>query len=317
MVDGNDVFWENRFTRFRSGHAPSKLDYVFTSEENLIDEVHSEVSLGKSDHVVLTWFIFVDHCEQYDEQNNEFNFCKGDYNSIMTALNKVNWQMEFTGKSAEEMWIFFSRTWYCKWLSYMCHIEVCIDENRLLHGCQLELQKMELRNKAWKYKATGHITIISIRKSEIKLHRWWERIVKSIRNHSLVTSRIILKGFMAIWGTCKQSRVLCATCELVTVLLDPDKEAADTLCTYFHKDFTSDDAQSMILNEPNQVELSVTFSTHMLFSRNCSSWRPTSPQDQMISTQRFWSFVLMQSLFHCQWSSRPAIVRVVFQVIGG
>jgi len=94
-------------TRFRSGHAPSKLDYVFTSEENLIDEVHSEVLLGKSDHVVLTWFIFVDRCEQNDEQNKKFNFCKGDYDSITTALNKVNWQTEFTGKSAEKMWIFF------------------------------------------------------------------------------------------------------------------------------------------------------------------------------------------------------------------
>jgi len=63
---------------------------VFTSEENLIDEVHCEVPLGKSEHVVLTWFIFVDRCEQYDEQNKKFNFCKGDYDSITTALNKVN-----------------------------------------------------------------------------------------------------------------------------------------------------------------------------------------------------------------------------------
>jgi len=45
---------------------------------------------------------------------------------------------------------------------------------------------------------------------------------------------------------------------------DSDKEAADTLCTYFHKVFTSDDAQSMILNEPNQVELSITFDTHVV-----------------------------------------------------
>jgi len=51
-------------------------------------------------------FIFVDRCEQNDEQNKKFNFCKGDYDSITTALNKVNWQTEFTGKSAEEMWIF-------------------------------------------------------------------------------------------------------------------------------------------------------------------------------------------------------------------
>jgi len=56
---------------------------------------------------VLTWFIFVDRCEQYDEQNKKFNFYKGDYDSITTALNKVNWQTEFSGKSAGEMWTFF------------------------------------------------------------------------------------------------------------------------------------------------------------------------------------------------------------------
>jgi len=41
-------------TRIRQNQTPSKLDYVFTDEENLTEVVNYEVPLGKSDHVVLT-----------------------------------------------------------------------------------------------------------------------------------------------------------------------------------------------------------------------------------------------------------------------
>jgi hypothetical protein len=43
------------FTRQREGQNPSKLDYVFSDEEGLIDCVNYEVPLGKSDHVCITW----------------------------------------------------------------------------------------------------------------------------------------------------------------------------------------------------------------------------------------------------------------------
>jgi len=42
-------------TRIWDGNKPSTLDHVFTDEENLLDGIQYEVSLGKSDHVCLTW----------------------------------------------------------------------------------------------------------------------------------------------------------------------------------------------------------------------------------------------------------------------
>jgi len=38
----------------RSGSVRSNLDYVFTNEENRIDQAEYEVPLGKSDHAVLS-----------------------------------------------------------------------------------------------------------------------------------------------------------------------------------------------------------------------------------------------------------------------
>ena len=42
-------------TRFRQHQTPSTLDLVFTDDENLIDMIHFDAPLGKSDHVVLSW----------------------------------------------------------------------------------------------------------------------------------------------------------------------------------------------------------------------------------------------------------------------
>ena len=43
----------NDATRIRQNQTPTKLDYIFTEEENLIEMINYEVPLGKSDHVVL------------------------------------------------------------------------------------------------------------------------------------------------------------------------------------------------------------------------------------------------------------------------
>jgi len=40
-------------TRVRQGQQPSVLDYIFTDEDNLVDELQYNTPLGKSDHVVL------------------------------------------------------------------------------------------------------------------------------------------------------------------------------------------------------------------------------------------------------------------------
>ena len=42
-------------TRFRDGHMPSRLDLIFSNDENAIDVIDIGEPLGKSDHAVLTW----------------------------------------------------------------------------------------------------------------------------------------------------------------------------------------------------------------------------------------------------------------------
>ena len=42
-------------TKFRGDQTPSKLDYVFTNEENLIENLKYIAPLGLSDHIGLLW----------------------------------------------------------------------------------------------------------------------------------------------------------------------------------------------------------------------------------------------------------------------
>ena len=94
-------------TRFREGCKPSKLDYVFTDEENLVDNLQYQSPLGKSDHVCLTWDLTV--LRQIDTATNttKRNYWKGDYTKINSELNNTNW-LEILGTgSVDSMWTAF------------------------------------------------------------------------------------------------------------------------------------------------------------------------------------------------------------------
>jgi len=85
-------------TRFRKGSIPSKLDYVFTSEENIISDMNYGAPLGNSNRVVLSWKVMVVRPDQAEQNDTKFSFWKADYNAISSKLNIVNWQMEFSSK---------------------------------------------------------------------------------------------------------------------------------------------------------------------------------------------------------------------------
>ena len=50
-------------TRVRAGQHPSKLDYVFTDEENAVDKVNCTAPLGKSDHVCIEFNYLTGVCQ--------------------------------------------------------------------------------------------------------------------------------------------------------------------------------------------------------------------------------------------------------------
>ena len=50
-------------TRVRAGQHLSKLDYVFTDEENAVDKVNCTAPLGKSDHVCIEFNYLTGVCQ--------------------------------------------------------------------------------------------------------------------------------------------------------------------------------------------------------------------------------------------------------------
>ena len=78
-------------TRYRTGDLPSKLDYVFTDEEGLIDHVDYLTPVGKSDHVVLSWMTTVEPQEKLPNNEAKFLFHKGDYIPFKLYLSCINW----------------------------------------------------------------------------------------------------------------------------------------------------------------------------------------------------------------------------------
>ena len=93
-------------TRIRQNQTPSKLDYVFTDEENLIEVVNYEVPLGKSDDVVLTWTLLL-MIPPVPSNQVKHNYHKGDYEGIQRSLQTIQWKDRWEGITVNEMWVDF------------------------------------------------------------------------------------------------------------------------------------------------------------------------------------------------------------------
>jgi len=97
-------------TRYRHGDVPSRLDYVFTDEEGLINDVDYLSPLGKSDHVILSWLTTVEPQESLSNRQQKFVFHKADYSSMKLQLSQVNWLEMFNGKDVNTCWTLFKDT---------------------------------------------------------------------------------------------------------------------------------------------------------------------------------------------------------------
>ena len=105
----NDLFLYqnvNHWTRCRSGQQSSILDYVFTDEDNLVEDIVYTAPLGKSDHVCikLKYIWYQTHCE---DTCLKYNYWKGNYAKIKEELQAVDWDKAFLMMSMEESWAYF------------------------------------------------------------------------------------------------------------------------------------------------------------------------------------------------------------------
>lgn len=90
-------------TRKREGTCESVLDYIFTDEEMLVDNLRYEAPLGKSDHVSLVWDYII-QVEDSISKQKKLNYSKGNYNKITADLKEVNWDLVLNDESTEGAW---------------------------------------------------------------------------------------------------------------------------------------------------------------------------------------------------------------------
>ena len=91
-------------TRIRHGQNPSKLDYIFTEEDNLIDNLEILPLLGKSDHACLQFKYLFGNADSYTD-SVKGNFWKADYAAINIELSSIDWRAELQTKNVTETWI--------------------------------------------------------------------------------------------------------------------------------------------------------------------------------------------------------------------
>jgi len=142
-------------TRFREGHSPSKLDYIFTKEENQVDSLCYDALLGKSDHCCLLFTFVLQSIESLAVPHmSNFNYWKGDYEAITQELDQTDWDSELNSKDTDEMW---------ELIKNKIH-ELCLKHVPLkVHGTKSK------RKNSWLSKAT--LKVIKQREAAWKRYR--------------------------------------------------------------------------------------------------------------------------------------------------
>ena len=91
-------------TRFRPGDSPSTLDLIFSSEEQIVQEVKLMAPLGHSDHSCLSFSVSVQ--EAYMSPSSYVvrrNLRRGDFNKLREILGGTDWDLLYS-EEVEDHW---------------------------------------------------------------------------------------------------------------------------------------------------------------------------------------------------------------------
>ena len=100
----------HEFTRIRHGQKPSKLDYVFTMDEQEVEGLSYLSPLGRSGHVGIQWKLNCNAASTHHSDTPKYAYWKADYHAMSQALQKVSWD-HLEKENIENVWTFI-RTKY-------------------------------------------------------------------------------------------------------------------------------------------------------------------------------------------------------------
>ena len=246
-------------TRIRQGQQSSVLDYIFTDDENLVEQVNYKTPLGKSDHVVLDWNVTLMAKEMTSNQLKR-NFWKGNYDEISSGIRIIDWKKLLEGKSVNDMWLTFREV-----LHDLIDLHVPLKEEvRKKKGKWLSratIKKMKERNKAWKtyrqypsgrnfeaYRSIRNVVNSLVRKDEDN-HR--KMMLQSFKGKPKC-----FYGYMRSLQTVKEN--VTALKKDNGELTSSDQETVEVLGQYFKDMFTTEDIKDIPVETESKSDWSDT-----------------------------------------------------------
>ena len=137
-------------TRFRQGQRSSVLDYIFTDEDNVVENIQYEDPLGRSDHCCLTWTMTTSSSET-DQGVSRLNYWKGDYEGIRSGIAQIDWTTKFAAfDSVDDKWTYLKDTVMDLTNEYVPKKKPFQRKRKNEWISRTTIRKMRDKHKAWK-----------------------------------------------------------------------------------------------------------------------------------------------------------------------
>jgi Endonuclease-reverse transcriptase len=82
------------------------LDLIFSTEENMVENVETDCPISKSDHCIIKFNVLFSK-EIIIREDNGYDYLKGNYKRINDTLMNIDWKTKFINLNTHEMWLMF------------------------------------------------------------------------------------------------------------------------------------------------------------------------------------------------------------------
>ena len=236
-----------RPTRYRHNQEPSLLDLIFTNEEGMLSELIHKPGLGDSDHECL--YFHLNCYASMNERPKGKNYRKGDYATIRSRLETVDWLEKLRGNFSTAYETFIGELFNA--------MEGCIpDYSNTKKGKNIyltpdALRKKDLKNKLWKrYKKSGSI-YDHRRFTQVKneLRALTRKLRFNLEKKIAKDIKTSPKQFWAyVNSRTKTRKMIPALTKDDGSIANTAKEKAETLNIFFSSVFTKEDTNNIPKN---------------------------------------------------------------------
>jgi hypothetical protein len=221
------------------------LDLVFTSEENMIENLSVGEHFGTSDHQIIRWNMRAYKVVQ--KQIKRYNYNKGNYDNMKDEAGLINWNEVVTGNDVESDWSRLKLFFENMRDKYIPFKNLKIKQNKWITRAVIKCRRA--KNKAWiKFKESGNDPIAFTKYKEMQKksqniirlakRNFEQKLAKNVKNDN--------KSFFA-YVRSKQRTVekVGPIKDSIGNIITNDRDAACLLNDYFSSVFTMEDIHNI------------------------------------------------------------------------